>query len=102
MTVSDRYVKASDAHFSLILNDQQYGQLLALLDTWRHLPGPSYDLHKRNCVHFVKALAELEGLNTDHTTQLMLKPRSFLDELMLENKNAVILNEKYRTKIQLQ
>lgn len=98
IAVKDNYVAKSDGHFALMLNDQQYAQVLALVDEWKHLPGKSYDLHKRNCVHFVKAIAQLEGLRVDHVDQYMLKPRSFLDEVANENTGRIINIPGYRPK----
>jgi hypothetical protein len=99
MAVSDGYVHGSDRHFSVQLTDRQYAQLLGLIDDWRHLPGRSYDLHKRNCVHFVRAVAEFAGLDVRNTDALMLKPRSFLDEVALENADKIETVATYRPKL---
>jgi hypothetical protein len=99
MSVSDDYVRGSDRHFSIRLSDAQYADFLRLLDSWRNIPSPSYNLHKRNCVHFVKAVADFVGLSTDHTESLMLKPRSFLDEIALENVGRLDMAVTYKAKL---
>lgn len=99
ISVQPNYVASSERHFSLTLSDAQYAQLLALVEQWRAMPGRSYDLHRRNCVFFVKAVAELFGLRAEHVDGLMLKPRSFLDEVGYENAGRVDLSDSYVPKL---
>lgn len=99
MSVSESYVRGSDRHFSVQLTDGQYADFLRLVDQWRTLPGRSYDLHKRNCVHFVAAVANFAGLKVMHAGDLMLKPRSFLDDVAFENEGKVHMTEAYRPKL---
>lgn len=73
-----KYIKSSDLQFTVTISDQQYDQLLALVDKWRNLPQKSYDLGKRNCVHFVGSVAELLGLKVSYDKKLMKKPKTFL------------------------
>jgi hypothetical protein len=73
-----KYIKSSDLQFTVTISDQQYDQLLALVDKWRNLPQKSYDLNKRNCVHFVGNVAELLGLKVSYDKKLMKKPKTFL------------------------
>ena len=80
-----KYVDHSDPHFSIRLTEEQYGQLLALIEEWRNLPGKSYNLNKRNCVHFVMEAAALLGLEVNRESKLMKKPKSFLLEVMKLN-----------------
>jgi hypothetical protein len=99
MAVDENYIQGSERHFSLTLSDAQYAAFLKLVDEWRALPGRSYDLHKRNCVHFVEAIAKFIGLTVDHADALLLKPRSFLDEVAFENKGTVHMIDSYKPKL---
>jgi hypothetical protein len=89
------YIAGSERHFSMTLSDDQYRQVRALVEQWRDQPGRSYDLHRHNCVSFVKAVAELLGLRVEHADGLMMKPRSFLDEVALENPGAIDTSDAY-------
>jgi hypothetical protein len=79
------YIRGSDKHFSLILGDSDYDRVKATIERWRKLAQPSYDLNRRNCVHFVGEIAATLGMKVD-TTRLMKKPRSFLDALSAANQ----------------
>jgi hypothetical protein len=80
-----RYIAASNAHFSLKLSDAQYAQLIALVEKWRNLPGKSYRLNDRNCVHFAMEAAALLGLQVNRKSKFFKKPKSFLLEVMMLN-----------------
>jgi len=99
LSMGKGYVRGSQRHFSVVLTDAQYGQVLALVDQWRNMAQPSYDLHHRNCVSFVKAVAELIGLNTDHTERYTMKPRSFLDQVGFDNPGEVNMADSYVPKL---
>lgn len=71
-------IARSDRQFAVILGDDQYHQVMAVVDTWRNRAQPSYNLNRRNCVHFVAALAEAAGLRVEYLERLMKRPRSFL------------------------
>ena len=59
----------------------QLGLKVAVVEQWRDLPQPSYNLNRRNCVHFVGAVAEAVGLRVDYVRNLMKRPRAFLDHV---------------------
>ena len=44
--------------------------------------GKSYNLNKRNCVHFVMEAAALLGLSVNRNSKFFKKPKSFLFEVM--------------------
>lgn len=71
-------IARSDRQFAVTLRDEQYNRVMALVDEWRGRAQPSYNLNRRNCVHFVAALAETIGLRVDYVDRLMKRPRSFL------------------------
>lgn len=83
------YIRGSDKHFSLVLSDADYDKVMGAVARWRALPQPSYDLNKRNCVHFVADLAASLGLQAGVPKQLMKKPRSFLN--LVEDANRAWL-----------
>jgi len=84
-SVTESYRKASDAHFSIPLTDEQYGQVLATVEKWRNIPGKSYNLNRRNCVFFVGDIARTVGLTVVEDPKLMKKPRSFTQSIVQLN-----------------
>lgn len=80
------YVRRSDSHFSLVLSDEQYQQVLAIVKKWEGLPQPSYDLHLANCVFFVGDVARALGMKVDDSQpKLMSRPRSYIINLIRLN-----------------
>jgi hypothetical protein len=84
-TKDAKYVSESDPHFTLKLNDAEYSKLIALVTEWKNLPGKSYNLGKRNCVHFAMEAAALLGLQVNRKSKFFKKPKSFLLEVMKLN-----------------
>ncbi len=72
------YVKSSDRQFAIAVTDDQYAKLMAHVEKWRSLPGKSYNLNRRNCIHFVGEAAQILGLKVIFEQKLLKKPRSFL------------------------
>lgn len=83
------FVKASDRQFSLSLSDEEYRAARAVVEEWRNRPQPSYNLNRRNCIHFVAEIAQAVGLKVEYAKALMKKPRSFL--LSVKRANEVQL-----------
>lgn len=79
------YVRHSDRKFAFTISDQQFDQLMALVEKWRTLPGKSYDLNKRNCIHFVGEAAQILGLKVIFDKSLIKTPRSFLESIIRLN-----------------
>lgn len=79
------YVRHSDRKFEMTISDQKYAALMALIEKWKTLPGKSYDLNHRNCIHFVGEAAEVLGLKVVFDQKLMKRPRSFLENVMRLN-----------------
>ena len=84
-----REIAQSDRQFSLILTDEQYRAVMAVVERWRNRPQPSYNLNHRNCVHFVAELAQTLGLALGDTHGLMKRPRSFLQHVRSLNLELV-------------
>ena len=81
------YMNGSHARFAVTLTDAQYDAILHLIAAWSEKTGDStYNLGKRNCVHFVREAARASGLTGLDHPKLMKKPSSFL--LAVESANA--------------
>jgi hypothetical protein len=89
-TKDAKYVAASNPHFSLRLTDADYARLKAHIEQWRNLPGKSYNLNKRNCVHFVMEAAALLGLKINRQSKFFKKPKTFTLELMKLNPGLAL------------
>ncbi|MDP1026636.1 hypothetical protein Q5H91_05385 [Sphingomonas sp. KR1UV-12] len=90
-TAKPNYISGSDAQFAVILTDAQYAALLALARAWSEEGGDnSYNLNRRNCVHFVQEAARRVGLTGLDQPRLMKKPRSFLKAVGAANAGRVI------------
>ncbi len=74
-------IARSDRQFSLTLTDEQYGAALAVVERWRNRRQPSYNMNRRNCVHFVGEIAQAIGLNVEFPRGLMKRPRSYLQHI---------------------
>lgn len=77
----ERQVARSDRQFALVLTDAQYRAVMAVVEEWRNRRQPSYNLNRRNCVHFVGELARAAGLRVEAERRLMRRPRSFLQHV---------------------
>jgi hypothetical protein len=72
-----------------VLTDEQYQRVLALVRGWDQKTGNStYNLGKRNCVHFVREAALIAGLSADFP-KLMKKPGSFMKAVEAANTGRV-------------
>lgn len=92
-TSKDKYVANSDPHFSITLTDAQYDEVIAKMEEWRDRPQKSYNLNKRNCVHFVAEVAQLLGLKTNPKSKKFKKPKSFLREVKTLNPGLTLAKE---------
>lgn len=73
-----RQIARSDRQFAVTLTDAQYRAAMTVVEAWRSRAQPSYNLNRRNCVHFVAELAAAVGLRVETPVRLMKRPRSFL------------------------
>jgi hypothetical protein len=76
-----RQIARSDRQFALLLSDERYRAVMAVVERWRSRRQPSYNLNRANCVHFVAELAEAVGLRVERIQRLMKRPRSFLQHV---------------------
>ena len=73
-----RLVARSNRLFAVTLSDRRYRAVQDVVRRWREARQPSYNLHRRNCVHFVGELARASGLRVPRANHLMKEPRKFL------------------------
>ncbi|WP_375271886.1 hypothetical protein [Sphingomonas sp.] len=89
------YMNGSHARFAVTLTDQQYDAVLRLIAGWSEKTGDStYNLGKRNCVHFVQEAARASGLTGLEHRKLMKKPTSFLSAVEQANAGHVTVIDK--------
>lgn len=84
-TATVKYIKSSNSHFSVRLNDAEYAKVMTLIGKWRNLPGKSYSLNNQNCVHFTMETAAVLGLSVNRKSKFFKKPTSFMKELLALN-----------------
>ena len=80
-----KYISKSDKQFTVTVSDAQYRKLMAHVNKWKNIPQKSYNLNKRNCVHFVEEAIKLLGYKTKAKTKYRKKPKSFLREVVALN-----------------
>lgn len=81
----ENQIAQSDRQFALTLTDEQYFAAMAVVESWRNRRQPSYNMNRRNCVHFVGEIAQAIGLRVEFTQRLMKRPRSFLQQVRTLN-----------------
>ena len=77
----ERQIARSDRQFGLLLSDEQYVAVTAVVERWRTRRQPSYNLSRRNCIHFVAEIAQAAGLRVEYPRELMRRPRSYLQHV---------------------
>lgn len=88
------YMEGSHVRFAVTLSDAQYARVVALVQGWDEKTGDAtYNLGKRNCVHFVREAAVIAGLAADFP-KLMKKPGRFLLSVAAANPGRVTVIEK--------
>ena len=83
--VTPKYVASSNRQFAVKISDAHYDAMMAVVAKWRAIPGKSYSLNKRNCVHFVGEIGQALGLKVVFNAKLMKKPEGFLLSLIALN-----------------
>ena len=90
-TPKPKYVAKSNPHFTVTIGDDKYHELIALVNKWRNMPQKSYNLGKRNCVHFASEAIALLGFTFNSKTKNWKKPKSFMLEVLALNPGLVNL-----------
>lgn len=92
-----KYVSRSIAHFSVPISDVQYDSVIRLVGEWGAKGNNSYNLNRRNCVHFVAEAMRRSGLRVMEDKKLMKKPRSFTRSIAALNPGRVAVIDKPAT-----
>lgn len=77
----DKWIAKTNRHITITLTDAQYQRIEREVAAWRNAPGKYYDLDKRNCIHFVGAIAQIAGLKVDYPKEMLRKPRAWLNHV---------------------
>lgn len=85
-----KYIAGSNRHFSFTLSSAEHAAVRATIAKWSALKQPSYDLNRRNCVHFVADMAASLGMRAETPKALMKKPRSYTDFLTAANRDWLL------------
>ena len=85
MTEKEKYLKSTNTHFTITVDDATYRRMKAEVIAWRDAPGKVYDLDTRNCIHFVGRMAELAGLRVDYPEDMLRKPKAWLNHIAALN-----------------
>lgn len=78
------YIGRSQRQYAMRLTDAQYGAVRARIAAWRR-EGDTYDLSRRNCVHFVREIARAVGLAVREDAAFIKQPRAFLQDMARRN-----------------
>ena len=89
-----KYVARSIAHFSAPVSDAQYDSLLRLVGEWGEKGNNSYNINRRNCVHFVAEAMRRSGLRVVEDKKLIKKPRSFTRSIAALNAGRIAVIDK--------
>lgn len=84
-----KYLDVSEPRFSIIIDEQQFAAIFETAEKWEKRRGRSYNLRKRNCVHFVADTIEAIGLDVNRKSKKWRKPKGFLREAALMNSELV-------------
>lgn len=89
----EKYLRTSDPQFRITVSDQVYREILQHKITWQSGYKRSYNLNKRNCVHYIGEVLKLSGLKINANSSNFKKPKSFLREVMSLNPALIPYNE---------
>ncbi len=88
------YIRQSNVHFELDITDAQAAAVLRLVDDWGDKGDNTYNMNKRNCVHFIAEAARRAGLAVVVDPKLVKRPRSFLQGVAKANAGKVRVVEQ--------
>ena len=87
MTEKDKYVRSTNRHFTVAVDDAKYHDSRREVFRWRDAPGKYYDLDTRNCIHFVARMAEMVGLRAPVPSDYLRRPKAWLNYVTRLNPN---------------
>jgi hypothetical protein len=81
-TEKEKYIRSTNRHFTITVNDATYHRMMQEMAAWRDAPGKYYELDTRNCIHFVGAIAQLAGLRVDYPREMIRHPKAWLNHVI--------------------
>lgn len=81
------YIRNSNAHFAVTLTDAEYDSVMATVERYRTQRQPSYNLNRRNCVHFIADVAAAIGMRAELPRRLTRRPGAFTASLIRANRD---------------
>ena len=81
------YMAASNKLWSVIVPDEAYPRLKALVQRYAVKPGSIYRMNERNCVHFVAEAASVIGMRLPDGHGMMKRPTSYMMAIAAANKD---------------
>ena len=84
-TEKEKYIRSTNNHFTITVSDETYRRMMQEVAAWRDAPGKYYDLDRRNCIHFVGAIAQLGGLTVDYPQSMLRHPKEWLNHIAALN-----------------
>lgn len=88
------YVARGIPHFAVAISDAQYDAVLRQVSEWNAKGSNSYNVNKRNCVHFVAEAMRRSGVRVVENLKLIKKPRSFIRSIAALNAGRVSVVDK--------
>lgn len=85
MVEKPKYIRTTNRHFTVTINDAQYHAIVAEVARWRNAPGRYYDLDTRNCIHFVGRVAQMVGLRVEYPQDMLRRPKKWLNHIAALN-----------------
>lgn len=83
------YMSEGRAYLTLVISDEVYEGVQALIAYWRSPEGSRYSLHRRNCISFVAEIGRLVGLRT--AAENTLSPNGFLTATAALNPEMAVV-----------
>ena len=81
MIEKSKYIRKTNRHFTVSISDDQYREVIALMQSWRDAPGKFYDLNARNCIHFVGEIAKIAGITIEYPESMLRRPKRWLNHI---------------------
>lgn len=85
------FIVRSERELALRISDDRYARIDSAIRQWKAAPQPSYRLDRRNCVHFVAAVARAAGLRVPPAGRYWRDPHGFLTALAAANRRPAAL-----------
>ena len=93
-TPKDKYIDKSNPHFKITINDSDYAKLMSVVKKWENREQKSYNLKKRNCIHFTSEAIAALGYKFNPESKYWRKPKSFMLEVLELNPSLIAIDYK--------